>query len=98
MYRRCYILDNLAAFNYNQGVGVMRNGKETDTTELGSTLMKAMISEVKEFCNFTDKHLWAKKGHYQVQQKLPIDSSHFNNSFLDFSLFMTSRMGAVALG
>ena len=58
MKRRCYFLDNLAAFNYNTGVGEVvydeTSGKElkkTDTRKLGSTLMQTMLEEVGHFCD-----------------------------------------------
>ena len=66
MYRRCSFLDNLPAFNFNNGVGAWHDGKLTDTTKLGSTLMKAMLQEVNEICDPTTKQNWANKTHQQV--------------------------------
>ena len=71
MHRRCAFLDTLPGFNYNNGVGEYTdiNGqcKKTDTRNLGSTMMKAMLSEVKEFCDPSVKQNWALKPHQQVQ-------------------------------
>ena len=66
MYQRCSFLDNLPAFNFNNGVGAWRDGIPTDTTKLGSTLMKAMLQEVNEICDPTTKQNWANKTHQQV--------------------------------
>jgi len=52
MKRRCWFLDNLPAYNYNTGVGVvMESGEVTDTKHLGSTLMAAMIREAAQVCH-----------------------------------------------
>ena len=52
MERRCRFLDNLPAYNYNVGAGIMvRTGEVTDTRHLGSTLMAAMIKEAEQFCH-----------------------------------------------
>ena len=67
MYRRCSFLDSLPAFNFNHGAGVRQcDGKLTDTTKLGSTLMKAMLQEVNEICDPTTNRNWAHKAHQQV--------------------------------
>ena len=67
MYRRCSLLDDLPAFNYNNGAGDWQlAGKPTDTTKLGSTLMNAMLQEVKEICDPTANQNWAHKTHQQV--------------------------------
>ena len=62
MKRRCQFLDNFPAYNYNQGKGT----KGEDTTKLGSTLMKAMLKEVEEFCDPSTKENWSLKAHQQV--------------------------------
>ncbi|XP_065839047.1 uncharacterized protein [Oscarella lobularis] len=49
MERRCWALDESSYFNYNQGVTRLK-GSETDTKKLGSTLMSAMLDEVKAMC------------------------------------------------
>ena len=73
MYRRCAFLDVLPAFCFNEGVGdttsKLEDGKPvvdktTNTKELGSTLMKAMLSEVKEF--YDTHQNWIDKAHHQV--------------------------------
>ena len=67
MYRRCSFLDNLPAFNFNNGAGDWQHdGKLTDTTKLGSTLMTAMLQEVKDICDPTANQNWAHKTHQQV--------------------------------
>ena len=72
MKRRCYFLDNLAAFNYNTGVGEVvfdkTSGKElkTDTRNLGSTLMRTMLEEVDHFCDQDRKKL-AEKPQVELQ-------------------------------
>ena len=56
MKRRCEFLDNLPAFNYNTGYGeYLSENKMSDTKRLGSTLMRAMLKEVNDFCNPTIK-------------------------------------------
>lgn len=63
MKRRCSFLDHLDAFNYNEGLGrEFGSQKDTDTTNLGSTLMYTMLNEVREFCNPKSK----LKSHQQV--------------------------------
>lgn len=69
MKRRCAFLDNLAAFNYNYGVGEyieVGGQKKTDTRQLGSTLMQTMIREVTDFCDPAIKANWSLKPHQQV--------------------------------
>lgn len=70
MNRRCVILDNLQSFNYNYGTGeyVTESGvkRVTNTEHLGSTLIKAMLSEVSEFCDPRIKDTWSLRGHQQV--------------------------------
>ena len=72
MKRRCYFLDNLAAFNYNTGVGEVvfdeTSGKKlkTDTSKLGSTLMRTMLEEVGHFCD-QDRKDWAEKPQVELQ-------------------------------
>ena len=62
MKRRCQFLDNFPAYNFNQGRGP--NGE--NTTKLGSTLMKAMLKEVEQFCDPSTKEDWSLKAHQQV--------------------------------
>ena len=67
MFRRCYFLDNLPAFNYNEGAAVADGKLGTSTMELGTTLMKAMLTEVNEFCNLYARQNWTLKPHDQVR-------------------------------
>ncbi len=73
MKRRCTFLDNLPAFNYNTGVGeyIAVNGKkeQTNTRQLGSTLVQMMLKEVVDFCDPTIKDDWSHKAHQQVSEK-----------------------------
>ena len=62
MSRRCNFLEKFPAYNYNQGVG----SGNADTTKLGSTLMKAMLHEVQQYCNQSTKESWSKLTHQQV--------------------------------
>lgn len=57
MKRRCHFLDNLPAYNYNQG---------GNTLKLGSTLMNAMLKEVPQFCDPSTKEDWSLQAHQQV--------------------------------
>lgn len=66
MHRRCAFLDTLPAFNYNHGEGVEAANMRTDTSKLGSTLMKAMLKEVNEFCDPQLKQNWTCRTHQQV--------------------------------
>ena len=71
MKRRCYFLDNLSHYNYNYGrsaqwTGSKKEKKVHNTEHLGSTLMKAMLSEVSEFCNPRIKGTWSLRPHQQV--------------------------------
>ncbi len=67
MKRRCEFLDNLPSFNYNQGqVEFKSSSAGTDTKKLGSTLMEAMLTEVKEFCDPKLRYSWFKNPHKQV--------------------------------
>ena len=71
MKRRCQFLDSLPTFNYNTGGGEYTTDEEgrkilTDTKQLGSTLMKAMLKEVSDFCDPDIKKKWRLKSHQQV--------------------------------
>lgn len=67
MSNRCQFLDNFPAYNYNHGVGVYDENKQrTDTHELGSSLMEAMLKEVSEFCDPEVKKNWSHYPHQQV--------------------------------
>ena len=71
MKRRCQFLDTLPAFNYNTGAGEYTDdgqGKRivTNTQQLGSTLMNAMLKEVSDFCDPDIKENWSVKPHQQV--------------------------------
>lgn len=71
MKRRCEFLDNCPAFNYNPGASeyvVTEKGERqrNDTTQLGSTLMHAMLNEVSDFCDPIIRENWALKPHHQV--------------------------------
>lgn len=65
-------LDNLPAFNYNSGMGevleVKGRRKETDTRQLGSTVMQAMLKEVADFVDPKIKDSWSQEGHQQVSR------------------------------
>lgn len=65
MHRRCKFLDDCPAFNYNMGRSVP--GAE-DTSRLGSTLMRAMLKEVADFCNPEILKNWSCKPHQQVSE------------------------------
>ena len=64
-------LDNLPAFNYNSGMGeyITVDGRQrgTDTSQLGSTLMQAMLKEVADFVDPKSKESWSQKAHQQVR-------------------------------
>ena len=70
MERRCRFLDNMPAFNYNNGAGeyITTGGTRhrSDTRHLGSTLMETMLREVADFCDPEIKESWTQKGHQQV--------------------------------
>ena len=67
MKRRCLFLDNFPGFNYNKGVGEYTDLEtRTDTKQLGSTLIKAMLREVEDFCDPAIKNNWEHKAHQQV--------------------------------
>ena len=66
MKRRCHFLDNCPGFNFNNGIGEMVAGRKTNTKELGSILMRTMLSEVHNFCDPLVKFDWSRKAHQQV--------------------------------
>ena len=71
MKRRCMFLDTLPGFNYNTGsaeyiLDEQGQKRANDTRQLGSTLMKTMLSEVKDFCDPDIKDNWSHKPHQQV--------------------------------
>ena len=66
MKRRCHFLDNCPGFNFNNGIGEMVAGRKTNTKELGSILMRTMLSEVHNFCDPLVKFNWSRKAHQQV--------------------------------
>ena len=71
MKRRCTFLDNLPAFNFNDGGGRYKQKQsgrriEVDTTTLGSTLMSSMLKEVEHFCDPKQIGDWTKNPHQQV--------------------------------
>ena len=71
MKRRCQFLDTLPAFNYNTGGGEYTDDEQgkrivTNTQQLGSTLMNAMLKEVSDFCDPDIKENWSVKPHQQV--------------------------------
>ena len=47
-----------------------RQGKKTDTRNLGSTLMQTMIEEANNFCDPNLKKNWAGKSYQQVMGSL----------------------------
>ena len=68
MKRRCAFLDELPTFNYNTGIGEpLSDGSNSDTRELGSTLMSTMIDEVTNFCHPSIQQNWSDKPHQQVR-------------------------------
>ena len=88
MKRRCLVLENCPAFNYNQGRGeyyidpMTNERKQTDTRKLGSTLMSAMLQEVGAMCNPSIKSNWG----YHAHQQLVYDFKSGSASFLFLSL------------
>ena len=62
MKRRCQFLDNFPGYNYNEGIGPNRE----NTSKLGSTLLKAMLREVCQFCDPSSKEDWSLQAHQQV--------------------------------
>ena len=75
MKRRCMFLDNLPGFNYNTGSGEyilddQGQRRANDTRQLGSTLMKTMLNEVKDFCDPDIKENWSHKQHQQVSRSI----------------------------
>ena len=87
MKRRCYFLDNLAAFNFNTGVGEVvfdkTSGKElkTDTKNLGSTLMQTMLEEVGHFCDQDIRKDLAEKPQVELQKNHCLFKLHFNFAY-----------------
>ena len=75
MKRRCKFLDEMPAFNFNFGQGEYK-GKDstTDTSQLGSTLMEAMLSEVNNFCVPRTQNLESYRQPFQV---FNIEVCHF---------------------
>jgi hypothetical protein len=88
MKRRCDVLENAPGFNYNLGGGEYvsdkRTGerKMTDTKELGSTLLTAMLKEVNSFCHPDIQEDWKHHAH----QQLVYDFKNGSASFLFLSL------------
>ncbi len=72
MYRRCIFLDNLPGFNFNVGFGVMIGKEITKTTKLGSTLLEAMLREVKTFCDPKVNQNWTQRPHQQVNENYKV--------------------------
>jgi len=76
MKRRCEFLDNCPAFNFNAGSSEYlksdKKGKKkmNDTSQLGSSLMETMLSEVSDFCDPFIRENWALKPHHQVCAQL----------------------------
>ena len=70
MKRRCEFLDNCPAFIYNPGsseyIDTPQGPRRNDTKQLGSTLMRAMLNEVSDFCDPIIRENWALKPHHQV--------------------------------
>ena len=62
MKRRCDFIEKIAAFTFNAGRGLPQGSSRTftDTSHLGSTLMEAMLSEVRTLCN-SDKTNWSSQ-------------------------------------
>ena len=70
MHRRCEFLDNCPSFNFNRGLSVPN---ATDTSQLGSTLMRAMLTEVADFCSPEIQKNWSCKPHQQVTSYTSIE-------------------------
>ena len=91
MKRRCSLLDELPAFNFNTGVGEVIDGEdgkptETDTRHLGSTLMSAMLEEVESFCDPSFKKNWTGKSH----QKVSVHCAYWLDCMLQYTLLLLS--------
>ena len=63
MKRRCEFLDSHPHFNFNPGKAVNPGKSHANTEKLGSTLMRTMLKEVREFC---DPSIRDQKSHQQV--------------------------------
>ena len=68
MKRRCYFLDNCPGFNYNKGTGERSRGRLTNTTKLGSILMRTMLNEVDNFYDPLVRINFTHKAHQQVRK------------------------------
>lgn len=72
MKRRCEFLDTLPAFNYNSGRGEVLKINQlgipsySNTEQLGSTLMNAMLKEVGIFCDPKITEEWTREEYQQV--------------------------------
>ena len=88
MKRRCDVLENAPGFTYNLGGGeyvidkATGKRKITDTKELGSTLLSAMLKEVNSFCHPDIQEDWKHHAH----QQLVYDFKSGSASFLFLSL------------
>ena len=60
--KRREFLDNFPGYNFNQGEGL----DGSNTKQLGSTLMNAMLKEVPQFCDPSTKGDWSIQAHQQV--------------------------------
>ena len=74
-------LDSLPGFNYNLGQGEyifddQGQRRANNTRQLGSTLMKTMLNEVKDFCDPDIKDNWSHKPHQQVYTYMYAGSDH----------------------
>ena len=71
MKRRCYFLDNCPGFNFNTGKGeFIRDAsgirRVSNTSKLGSVLMRTMLNEVDNFCDPSAKANFTYQAHQQV--------------------------------
>ena len=88
MKRRCDVLENAPGFTYNHGIGefvierIKGTKRPTDTKELGSTLLSAMLKEVNSFCHPGIQEDWKRHAH----QQLVYDFKSGSASFLFLSL------------
>ena len=91
MRRRCSFLENCAGFNYNTGHANYTPTKDGyilhDTHHLGSTLMDAMISEVRDFCDYESQQGFSLKPCQQVSKSSVYHISIYGhiNTTHDFS-------------
>ena len=83
MKRRCDVLENAPGFTYNRGKGEYVNDRitgakrPTNTKELGSTLLTAMLKEVNSFCHPEIQEDWKRHAHHQLVYDFKSGSASF---------------------